>query len=171
MMKTERLSIRRIGADDWKAIQTMWAEVAKTPYAQFDTPKDTSDDAVRLRIGRWSALADSTAHIFLAVCLEEQVIGYVSLNRREKGYELGYCFRPPFHGRGYAGESISKVLGELKKRGVSCVEAGTALRNQPSVNLLTRLGFKLVGTEKVSFYKDIEGKDILFDGGRYLLML
>ena len=43
--------------------------------------------------------------------------------------------------------------------------AGTAINNTPSVKLLTSLGFKLVEQEKVSFYKDADGNDIVFDGG------
>ena len=31
------------------------------------------------------------------------------------------------------------------------------------------LGFKLIGKEKVSFYKDAAGNDIVFDGGIFML--
>ena len=41
--------------------------------------------------------------------------------------------------------------------------------NLPSVKLLKSLGFELVDTEKVSFYKDDEGNDIIFDGGIFEL--
>ena len=43
--------------------------------------------------------------------------------------------------------------------------SGTALDNVPSVRLLLSLGFRQTGTEKVSFYKDKDGKAIFFDGG------
>ena len=41
----------------------------------------------------------------------------------------------------------------------------------PSVSLLKSLGFELIETEKVSFYKDADGNDIVFDGGVFELML
>ena len=63
------------------------------------------------------------------------------------------------------------MLGFLRNRGVPFVEAGTALRNTPSLRLLRSLGFKLCGTEKVSFYQDAEGKDIFFDGGIFVRRL
>ena len=60
------------------------------------------------------------------------------------------------------------MLRFLRDRGVPFVEAGTALRNTPSLRLLRSLGFERCGTERVSFYRDAEGKDIFFDGGVFV---
>lgn len=51
---------------------------------------------------------------------------------------------------------------------IGFIHAGTALRNVPSVILLKRLGFELIGTEEVSFFKDESGNDIYFEGGNFL---
>ena len=169
MINTERLSIRRIAASDWRSIQAIWTEVRKTEYAQYDNPKDITDEEVRQRIARWGALSDSSEHMFFGVCLNCLLIGYVAFNRRESGYEMGYCFRPDFWEKGYAKESISALLEDLKLRGVTCFTAGTALQNTPSVKLLFSLGFRQVGSEKVTFYKDSQGKDICFNGGLFEL--
>ena len=59
----------------------------------------------------------------------------------------------------------------IKSLGATKLTAGTAINNTPSVRLLTSLGFKLVRMEKVSFYKDEYGKDIVFDGGIYEIAL
>ena len=170
-IQTERLSIRRIRAEDWKDIQAIWVSAAKSVYAQYDRPNDLDDASVQSRVARLGVFAESDAHIFLAVCLKNRVIGYFSLNERGEGYELGYCFHSDFHGKGYARESLGAVLGFLRNRGVPFVEAGTALRNTPSLRLLRSLGFELRGTEKVSFYQDAEGKDIFFDGGIFVRRL
>ena len=167
-IQTERLSIRRIRAEDWKDIQAIWVGAAKSVYAQYDRPNDLDDASVQSRVARLGVFAESDAHIFLAVCLKNRVIGYFSLNERGEGYELGYCFHSDFHGKGYARESLGAVLGFLRNRGVPFVEAGTALRNTPSLRLLRSLGFECCGTEKVSFYQDAEGKDIFFDGGIFV---
>ena len=167
MIQTERLSIRRVVADDWKAIQAIWADAAKSEYARYDKPNDTSDEAVSRRIARWASFADGDEHMFFAVCLEDHVIGYAALNRREEGYELGYCFHSAWHGKGYARESISAILRRMKERGASRIEAGTALNNRPSVRLLLALGFRQTGTEQVSFYRDEEGNPIVFKGGLF----
>ena len=170
-IQTERLSIRRIRAEDWKDIQAIWGGAAKSVYAQYDRPNDLDDASVQSRVARLGVFAESDAHIFLAVCLKNRVIGYFSLNERGEGYELGYCFYSDFHGKGYARESLRAVLRFLRDLGVPFVEAGTALRNTPSLRLLRSLGFELRGTEKVSFYQDAEGKDIFFDGGIFVRRL
>ncbi|MBQ9827296.1 MAG: GNAT family N-acetyltransferase [Lachnospiraceae bacterium] len=169
MIKTERLSLRLIQAGDWKAIQKIWADQAASGYAGFDKPNDLDDAAVSERIAMWASFAGGAEHIFYAVCLEETVIGYVAFNRRPEGYEIGYCFHSDHHGRGYAKESISVLLDLMKEKGVPVITAGTALGNIPSVRLLLSLGFKQAGTEKLSFYKDEDGRDIIFEGGIFEL--
>lgn len=171
MIKTKRLSIRQVHADDWKAIQAIWADAANSVYAQYDKPNDLDDQSVSRRIAKWASFADNDEHIFLAVCLQDAVIGYVAFNKRENGYEIGYCFHSNYHGKGYAKESISTILDVMKDKGAVNITAGTALNNTPSVRLLASLGFKQTGTEEVSFYKDAVGNDITFEGGTYELLL
>ena len=171
MIKTKRLSIRRVHADDWKAIQAIWADAAKSIYAQYDKPNALDDRAVSRRIARWASFANGDEHMFFAVCLQDVVIGYVALNKRENGYEIGYCFHSNYHGKGYARESISSILDVMKDKGVVNITAGTALNNTPSVRLLASLGFRQTGTEKVLFYRDADGSDITFAGGNYELLL
>ena len=81
-IQTERLSIRRIRAEDWKDIQAIGVSAAKSVYAQYDWPNDLDDDSVQTRVAGLDLLAESDAHIFLAVCLKNRVIGYFSLNER-----------------------------------------------------------------------------------------
>lgn len=171
MIRTERLSIRRVCADDWIAIQAIWTDAAKSIYAQYDKPNDLDNQSVSRRIAKWASLANSDEHMFFAICLQNVVIGYVAFNVREMGYEIGYCFHSDYHGKGYAKESIIVLLNMMKNRGVSIITAGTALNNTPSVRLLTSLGFRQTGTETVSFYKNDAGNDITFEGGNYELLL
>ena len=171
MIRTERLKVRRVREDDWREIGEIWAETAKTPFARFDSPNDTSDEAVKLRIERWASFADSSEHMFFAICLDETVIGYVSLHQRDDAYELGYCFHPNYHGQGFARESISALSDMMKMRETHKIIARTALNNTPSVSLLVSLGFAQTGKEKVSFYRDADGNDIYFNGGIYELQL
>ena len=59
----------------------------------------------------------------------------------------------------------------MRELGIKRLTAGTAINNAPSVMLLKSLGFELIETEKVSFYKDADGNDIVFDGGLFELNL
>ena len=103
--------------------------------------------------------------MFFAICLDEIVIGYIAFNIRENGHEIGYCFHSAYHGKGYAKESMLALFDYLRTLDITNFSAGTAINNTPSVKLLTSLGFQLVEQEKVSFYKDADGNDIVFDGG------
>ena len=165
LLKTERLTIRHIVADDWKSIRDIWVDFNSSEHAQYDTPHITEDANVQARIAKWAAANSGTEHMFFAICLDETVIGYIAFNIRENGHEIGYCFHSAYHGKGYARESMLALFDYLRTLNIIKFSAGTGLNNTPSVKLLTSLGFKLVEQEKVSFYKDNTGNDIVFDGG------
>ena len=170
-IQTSRLRIRRVVEEDWRSIQGIWEDFNRSELAQYDRPHNTEESDVRRRIKKWASTGSGYEHIFFSVCREDVVIGYISCNIREQGYELGYCFHSAYHGKGYAKESHLAVLQYLRERGVRFISAGTALKNKPSVKLLRSLGFRCVGTERVSFYQDADGNDIVFDGGLFELDL
>lgn len=171
MIETERLVLRRVNKSDWKAIQKIWKDEAESPYAQYDNIKELDDISVSNRIARWGQEFNANEHIFFAVCLQDEIIGYISSNRFDDAYEIGYCFHSEYHGKGFAKESMLSVISYLKDIGASKLIAGTAIKNIPSIKLLNALGFEQVGTEKVSFYKDANGNDIYFDGGIFELIV
>ena len=169
LLKTDRLTIRHIVADDWESIKDIWMDFNATALSQYDKPHDTDDEDVRIRIAKWAVANKGIEHMFFAICLGDAVIGYSAFNIREDGYEIGYCFHSAYHGKGYAKESHIALFDYLRTLGITRFTAGTALNNIPSVSLLKSLGFSLIETEKVSFYKDVEGNDIVFDGGIFAL--
>ena len=165
LLKTERLTIHHVVADDWKSIRDIWVDCNSSTYAQYDTPHITEDANVKARIAKWASFNNGTEHMFFAICLGEIVIGYIAFNIRDNGHEIGYCFHSAYHGKGYAKESMLALFDYLRTLCITKFSAGTGLKNTPSVKLLTSLGFKLVEQEMVSFYKDADGNDIVFDGG------
>lgn len=172
MIRTERLILRRVDAQDWKDIQAICESNKNTPYAQFDTPFDTDDQAVQKRISKWTSACDSKEHLFFAVCLNGRVIGYCAFNIRPNSYEAGYCFHADYHKKGYAKESLAALLAWLKEERITeRVTVRTALGNLPSVALIASLGFRKIGTEQVSFYQDENGTPIYFGGGIFELIL
>lgn len=168
LLKTDRLTIRHIAADDWKSIKEIWVDFNTSAFSQYDKPHNTDDEDVRARTAKRAANI-SREHLFFAVCLGDTMIGYVSLHIAENGYEIGYCFHSAYHGKGYAKESLAALFDYLGALGITKFTAGTALQNTPSVSLLKSLGFQLLGTEEVSFYQDAQGNDIVFEGGIFEL--
>lgn len=170
-IETERLTIRHVVADDWKSIKDIWVDFNTSALSQYDKPHITDDADVQPRIARWARANSGTKHMFFAVFLGETVIGYIAFNIRENGHEIGYCFHSAYHGKGYAKESLLALTQYMRELGIKRLTAGTALNNTPSVALLKSLGFELIETEEVSFYKDADGNDIVFDGGVFELNL
>ena len=169
LLSTDRLTIRHIVPDDWKCIKEIWLDFNSSDLSQYDKPHNTDDEDVKQRIAKWAGANSGTEHMFFAICFGGIVIGYSAFNIRDDGYEIGYCFHSAYHGKGYAKESHLALFDYLRTFGITKFIAGTAINNTPSVSLLKSLGFALIGTENVSFYKDAEGNDIVFEGGIFKL--
>lgn len=165
-ISTARLTLRRVIASDWPALRRVWLSEQSGPYARYDAPVDTSEDAVRARAAKWATMAERDDHRFYAVLLEDTIIGYVAMNARPNGYETGYCFDSTYHGKGYAKEALLAVIDALRPEAPIVISAGTALVNVPSIALLKSTGFTQTGTETVSFR---EGES--FEGGVFELKL
>ena len=170
MIKTDRLEIRTVSIDDWKAIQAIWLDQSKSYFAPYIKPKSLDNQSVFYEIKKWSSYTDNSKHHYYVICCNKVIIGYVALHRREDIFEIGYCFHSDYQGKGYAKESISALLDYMKGLGASRIMAQTALKNIPSVKLLLALGFIQTNTKKVSFYQDEKGKDIVFDDGVFELI-
>ena len=168
-IKTERLLIRKIVADDWVSIKRIWDDFRVSEYAKYDVPHKSDADEIKSQIGKWENANQGEKHLFFAVFFENKMIGYIDFHDIGNGYESGYCFHSDYHGKGYAKESYQALINLFSDRGIKRLTAGTALKNIPSVRLLNSLGFKQIGTERVSFYQDEDGNDIYFDGGIFEL--
>lgn len=168
-LKTKRLTIRRVTEEDWKGLQHIWKDFSNSEYAQYDIPHVTADEDVQARVYKWAKYNNSIEHMFFAICIGDTIIGYIAFNIRENSHEIGYCFLSDYHGKGYAKESHIALFDYLRTIGITKFTAGTSIGNTPSLSLLKSLGFKLIGTERVSFYKDAQGNDIVFEGGIFEL--
>ena len=170
-INTERLLIRKVAANDWEGIKRIWDDFQASEYAKYDVPHKSDADEIKSQVSKWENANQGEKHLFFAVCLENEVIGYMDFHDTGNGYESGYCFHSDYHGKGYAKESYQALINLFSDRGIKRFTAGTALKNIPSVRLLNSLGFKQIGTEKVSFYQDENGNDIYFDGGIFELKM
>ena len=69
ILKTERLTIRHIVADDWKSIKEIWVDCNASAPSQYDIPHNTDDEDVQRRITKWAAANSGTEHMFLLFAL------------------------------------------------------------------------------------------------------
>ena len=167
-LETSRLTIRYIKDSDWGSLIDIWSDFSQSEFAKYDIPHSTDETVVQAKAKQWTAISPEKEHMFFAVCLEADMIGYFDFHKTDDGYECGYCFHSRYHGNGYAKESLSALIKRLSDDHRTRFVAGTALKNEPSVKLLENVGFEKIGEEQVSFYKDENGNDINFTGGIFL---
>ena len=164
MIRTKRLRIRPLRPEDWRSMQKIAMDFRKSPYCIYDMPMPTEEQELR-------ALTQELAEteLFFSVMLDDAMIGYICFHDESGNYDLGFCFRSDYQGKGYAYEACAAIMEYIaKKRDVKAFTAGTALKNVPSCKLLDKLGFVLAATEMLSFHKDENGNAITFEGGRFI---
>ena len=168
-LETERLIIRNFEVNDWEELAELAIKYEETDLAKYDEGPWPSD------IEEYKSIVEdmSKKDDFLAVVLKEnsKLIGLIfKADKKEGNYEFGYNFHSDYHGKGYATESCKVSLDYMfKELNAKIITAGTAKINQPSNNLLKRLGFKFVREKNIAFRKDENGNPIEFVGVDYIL--
>ena len=66
------------------------------------------------------------------------------LRKEKKGFMNTFCVVPEFRGRGVEEKLAELVMNELKKRGMNVIQAWTDSKRNDRIQLLEKLGFKLV---------------------------
>lgn len=145
VIETERLSLSRLSYDDWEFIFEL---VNEPSFKQYIGDKDVHslEDAHRyLREGPIGSYERFGYGLFLVTVKESGLLaGICGLVKREEfdDPDLGFAFLERCRRNGYASESARAVLehgaGEL---GLERIIAIADPDNEPSVRLLTNLGF------------------------------
>ena len=153
-LKTNRLSLRPIGAEDIPAFVPLLNEFdvvrnlthVPHPYTQADgrefialTEKKRSEGMVL----NYAVLA-----------ADDSFVGFCTANIEDDGdkrypasRELGYWYGKPFWGRGYATEAAEAVVRHaFDVLGASVLTAGYYVDNPASGRVLKKLGFEKTGT-------------------------
>jgi RimJ/RimL family protein N-acetyltransferase len=147
ILDTERLSLRRLAADDATFIRRL---VNDPSWLRFigDRGVRNDDDARRyLDNGPIAMYAAMGFGLYLVETRDGRApIGICGFVKRETlaDVDLGFAFLPEFRGRSYAFEAASATMAfGADALGLKRVVAITAPDNRPSIRLLERLGFRL----------------------------
>ena len=162
LVETERLRIRRLRYGDWKDLVIVFTDFEKSRYRNYDSKMPLDNAGVRLvtlvdlSVGGYYAVEDKNSG---------ELLGYISaLGFRVK--EIGFAFKREYQHHGYAFESVQAMMDYLRKvKKVHRFKAVAALKNQPSVRLLERLGFSLGHSKQMYMRFDRLGKPIMFMAG------
>lgn len=167
-ISTKRMIIRNFSSDDWRDLQEVIVDKEGSENAIYDHPFPTGESEVKEITNSFSQ-GDS----FLAVYERniKKVIGYIAINdEKQSEYNLGYCFHSSYQDQGYATEACVAVINYVfTKLNAEKFTTGTAVSNESSCRLLTKLDFQKTGESLTSFRKDREGNPIEFLGASFEL--
>ncbi|MBO6537999.1 MAG: GNAT family N-acetyltransferase [Rhizobiaceae bacterium] len=140
MITTERLCLRRARMDDLEDLHRVFSHPAAMRY--WDSlPYEDIEQTRRLLTGM--VAASETESDDFVVEYQERAIGKAGCWRMG---EIGFILHPDYWGLGLAHEALSAVIphvfGALP---VDCLEADVDPRNDASLKLLAKLGFRETG--------------------------
>ena len=143
-LRTERLLLRPFEPDDLDELHAIMSRpdiVRFVPWEPRDRP------AVRAVLA--ARVGGEQEGLSLAVVLDGPggpLIGDISLFGLvpEQGTaEIGFIFHPDHHGRGYASEAVSAVIGAaFAELGLHRIVGRCDARNAPSIRLMERIGMR-----------------------------
>ncbi|MCZ2809759.1 MAG: GNAT family N-acetyltransferase, partial [Candidatus Bathyarchaeota archaeon] len=139
------LSIRRFrqGVDE-----PVWVEVLNAAYKEYEVWwRRTTVEEMLLEEKRPNFDFEGR---FIAE-FDGKPVGIVHANvdklrKEKKGFMSNFCVVPEFRGRGVEEKLAEYAISELKERGMSRIEAWTGSERNDRIQLLEKLGFKLVRT-------------------------
>jgi [ribosomal protein S5]-alanine N-acetyltransferase len=148
VLKTSRLILRRLVAEDRKALFILRNDEQVNRFIMRN--RMTSETEAAAFIEKIWSNVDRGPDVYWAICLSAQpdLIGTVCLwnfSEDRKQAELGYELFPAFHGRGLMSEAVQAVLDYgFKDLGLTTVEAYTHKANLRSKKMLTKFQFKFL---------------------------
>ncbi len=147
-LETDRLILRKLNIKDAQEIFTNWTsdcEVAK--YVRWSTHKNIEDTLMWIREEEKNY--EQINYYTWGIELKEigELIGSISAIYRENDdrYELGYALGRKYWRKGYATESLKKVMDFLiNEVGIKKFECAHVKLNPASGAVMQKVGFKYV---------------------------
>lgn len=147
---TARLMLRPFLHRDLEAFRAICldARVCKT----YMLP-ELDEEGMQKLLDRMVALSADRDRFVVAVCLEDQLIGWINdTEMTDLTVELGWAFHPDHWGKGYATEAVAGAMEQLKKEGFSYVYAGAFAENPASIRVMQKAGMHLLDrTEELEY--------------------
>lgn len=158
VLRTQRLLLRRPRIGDVAAMHAILSDPAAMrywstlPHAELAESETWVADTIK-------AVEAGECDDFFVEC-DGAVIGKAGLWH---GDEIGFLFHPRVWGRGYAGEALRAVIDHaFDQGGRTQIRADVDPRNDRSLRLLTRLGFRESGRAERTFCIGGEWSDSVY---------
>ena len=145
-LKTQRLILRRLNADDAPFILTLLNEPSFIRYIGDKSVRDLEAARQYILTGPVASYDRNGFGLNLVELKEAHTpVGVCGLLKRDElpDPDIGFALVPDFWSKGFAFEAATAVLQDARERlSLERILAITSLDNEASINLLQRLGFK-----------------------------
>lgn len=164
-LPSARLRLRRLQPNDCAALYAVYSDPQAMRYWSRP-PMQALAEAERLL----AEIEDYRARGSLlqwGIDLDGQIVGCVTLfylNPAQGRAEVGYILRSDHWGQGYASEAVGRLLQHAEAIGLRRIEADVDPRNQRSLRLMQRLGFRREGLLKARWCVAGEVQDTVLLG-------
>jgi ribosomal-protein-alanine N-acetyltransferase len=155
-LKTERLYLRQIQKKDVKIFHKMRTDTAVMEFMDIEKPNSIQD--TQKKIENDLELFSRGESVYWAIALKHnnEMIGgagYWRIIKEHYRAEIGYQLLSEFWRRGYAFEALNSIIQfGFKIMGLHSIEANVNPKNDPSIKLLEKLGFKQEAYFKENYY-------------------
>lgn len=163
VLTTERLTLRQLTPDDAAAIFSIRSNENVAKY-YVDDPAAYTLDKARQHIHHLTRENASNEWIVWAVALKNHpgltgTICLWNLSVEHATGEIGYEFKPEYHGKGIAQEALARVIQYgFETMRLNSIEAFPKSANIASIKLLARNGF--VKKETFHSERELSGMEI-----------
>lgn len=77
-LNTQRLTLRSVIQNDWKALQALWIDYNRSEYCKYNAYNPVDDELVYSRVEGWNCVNHVMKnHHYLAVCYYDNLIGFL----------------------------------------------------------------------------------------------
>ena len=168
ILKTERLNLRPLEAEDAAAIHLMMSDAEVMAFWDSEVIDDPAltIDIVERQLGK--AARDEARYWTMQLAADGGFLGRCDLSeidRRHSRADVGFMVARRYWGGGYTFEAMHAVIGHAAQGlRLKRLQARTHLGNVRSMRLLDRLGFKREGLLRGYVERDGERRDCVLFG-------
>jgi ribosomal-protein-alanine N-acetyltransferase len=168
ILKTERLNLRPLEAEDAAAIHLMMSDAEVMAFWDSEVIDDPAltIDIVERQLGE--AARDEARYWTMQLAADGGFLGLCDLSeidRRHSRADVGFMVARRYWGGGYTFEAMHAVIGHAAQGlRLKRLQARTHLGNVRSMRLLDRLGFKREGLLRGYVERDGERRDCVLFG-------
>jgi [ribosomal protein S5]-alanine N-acetyltransferase len=156
VLETPRLILRQVQMGDLQAMHKMRTDSAIMAYMDTEIPKTINDTQKKIEQELDSFSKGNSVYWAITLKDTNEMVGgagYWRITKEHFRAEIGYQLMQQYWRKGYSLEALKSIIQfGFEKMGLHSIEGNVNPKNDPSIKLLEKLGFKQEAYFKENFY-------------------